>query len=109
MTFSTYREKSDHAYAKDATHKFEVHVQGKPLAGLTINLPEGVKIDRGIEVKNQSGQKIPTTISINEQKATVAFSQPINPETKLSILMRGINTPMYEPGSGETRKKFHLV
>ncbi len=81
-------------YATDATHKFEVHVQGKPLAGLTINLPEGVKIDRGIEVKNQSGQKIPTTVSMNGQKATVAFSQPIDPETKLSILMRGVNTPI---------------
>ncbi|MCC5668376.1 DUF2808 domain-containing protein [Nostoc sp. CHAB 5784] len=92
----------NHTSALDATHKFQVHVQGKPLAGLTINLPEEVKIDRGIEVKNQSGQKIPTTVSINGQKATVAFSQPINPETKLSILMRGVNTPMYEPGSGET-------
>ncbi|MBE9106197.1 DUF2808 domain-containing protein [Nostoc sp. B(2019)] len=89
-------------YATDATHKFEVHVQGKPLAGLTINLPEGVKIDRGIEVKNQSGQKIPTTVSINGQKATVAFSQPIDPETKLSILMRGVNTQTYEPGYGAT-------
>ncbi len=92
----------NHTCATNATHKFEVHVQGKLLAGLTINLPEGVKIDRGIEVKNQSGQKIPTTVSINEQKATVAFSQPIDPQTKLSILMRGINTPMYEPGSGKT-------
>ncbi|BDI20847.1 hypothetical protein ANSO36C_66490 (plasmid) [Nostoc cf. commune SO-36] len=82
-------------YAIDATHKFEVHVQGKPLAGLTINLPEGVSIDKGIEVENQSGQKIPTTVSINEQKATVAFSQPIDPETKLSISMKGVNTTGY--------------
>jgi hypothetical protein len=89
-------------YATDATHKFEVHVQGKPLEALTINLPEGLKIDRGIEVNNQSGQKIPTTLSINGQKATVAFSQPIDPETKLSILMRGVNTQTYEPGYGAT-------
>ncbi|MEH2111059.1 hypothetical protein [Nostoc sp.] len=40
----------NHTCATNATHKFEVHVQGKPLAGLTINLPEGVKIDRGIEL-----------------------------------------------------------
>ncbi|BAY63561.1 hypothetical protein NIES25_67290 (plasmid) [Nostoc linckia NIES-25] len=70
-------------------------MQGKPLAELMINLPEGVKINKGIEVKNQSGQKIPTTVSINGQKTTVAFSQPINPEMKLSIFMKGVNTPRY--------------
>ncbi|MBW4628929.1 MAG: DUF2808 domain-containing protein [Brasilonema octagenarum HA4186-MV1] len=77
--------------AVDATHKFEVYV-GKPLAELVIDLPEGVKINRGIEVKNQTGQKIPATVSINNRKATVAFSQPVEPETKLSILMNGVNT-----------------
>lgn len=77
--------------AVDATHEFEVYV-GKPLAELVIDLPEGVKINRGIEVKNQTGQKIPATVSINNRKATVAFSQPVEPETKLSILMNGVNT-----------------
>jgi len=85
----------DCVYSMDATHKLEVHVQGKPLAELMINLPEGVKINKGIEVKNHSGQKIPTTVSINGQKTTVAFSQPIDPETKLSIFMKGVNTPRY--------------
>ncbi|MBD2613939.1 DUF2808 domain-containing protein [Nostoc punctiforme FACHB-252] len=89
-------------YATDATHKFEVHVQGKPLAELAINLPDGVRIDKGIEVKNQSGEEISTTVSINGQKATVAFSQPIAPETKLSVLMRGVNTQAYESGYGAT-------
>ncbi|PMB10719.1 DUF2808 domain-containing protein [Fischerella thermalis CCMEE 5273] len=84
--------------AIDATHKFEVHVQGKPLAELGIDLPEGVIINDGIEVKNQSGEKVPTTVSINDRKATVAFSQPVAPETKISVFMRGVNTPRYEPG-----------
>ncbi|MBD2772093.1 DUF2808 domain-containing protein [Iningainema tapete] len=89
--------------AVNATHKFEVHVQGKPLAELAIDLPKGVSIDNGIEVRNQSGQKIPATISINNRKATVAFSQPVDPETKLSVLMRGVNTPGYnEPGANLT-------
>ncbi|KAB8331371.1 DUF2808 domain-containing protein [Scytonema tolypothrichoides VB-61278] len=78
--------------AVDATHKIEVHVQGKSLAELAIDLPEGLRVNRVIEVKNQSGQKIPTTVSINNRKATVAFSQPVEPETKLSILMNGVNT-----------------
>ncbi|MBW4633034.1 MAG: hypothetical protein KME30_14390 [Iphinoe sp. HA4291-MV1] len=78
--------------AADATHKIEVHVQGKSLAELVIDLPEGLRVNRGIEVKNQSGQKIPATVSINDRKATVAFSQPVELETKLSILMNGVNT-----------------
>ncbi|MDM9384574.1 DUF2808 domain-containing protein [Chlorogloeopsis sp. ULAP01] len=84
--------------AVDATHKFEVHVQGEPLAELRIDLPEGVRINDGIEVKNQSGEKVSTTVSINDGKATLAFSQPVKPETKLSVFMRGVNTPRYEPG-----------
>lgn len=36
--------------ASDATHKFEVHVQGKAVSELAINVPEGVKVKRGIEV-----------------------------------------------------------
>lgn len=78
--------------AVGATHKIEVHVQGKSLAELAIDLPERVSINNGIEVKNQSGQKIPVTVSINNRKATVGFSQPVAPETKLSILMKGVNT-----------------
>ncbi len=88
--------------APDATHRFEVHVQGKPLAELAIDLPDGVRINKGIEVKNQSGQKIPATVSINDRKATVVLSQPVEPETKLSVFMRGVNTPNLPPGSAQT-------
>lgn len=62
---------------QDAIHKFDVHVQGKALSELTIYLLEGVSIDKGIEVKNKLSQKISTTVSINNRKATVAFSEPV--------------------------------
>ncbi|BAU04552.1 MULTISPECIES: DUF2808 domain-containing protein [Nostocales] len=80
----------------DATHKFDVHVQGKALSELAIDLPEGISIDKGIEVQNKLGQKIPTTVSINNKKATVAFSEPVAPGTTISIRMKGVNTPDYE-------------
>jgi hypothetical protein len=80
----------------NATHKFDVHVQSKALSELAIDLPEGVSIDKGIEVENQLGQKIPTTVSINNRKATVAFSEPVAPGTSISIRMKGVNTPSYE-------------
>ena len=91
------------AYPNDATfqgatHQFKVHVQGNALLELWIDLPEEVNISDGIEVKNQSNQKVPATVSINNGKARVVFSSPVAPETKLSISMLGIETP----GSDQT-------
>jgi hypothetical protein len=79
----------------NATHYFEIHIQGKALTELSIDLPEGVSIPKKIEVKNQSGQKIDAKVSVNNRTATIAFAQPISPETTLSINMRGINTSGY--------------
>ncbi|AFZ61096.1 DUF2808 domain-containing protein [Anabaena cylindrica FACHB-243] len=79
----------------NATHKFDVHVQGKALSELAIDLPERISIDQGIEVQNKLGQKIPTMVSMNNRKATIAFSEPVAPGTTISIRMKGVNTPMY--------------
>ena len=78
-----------------ATHHFEVHVQGKALSALTIDLPDDVKMRSGIEITNQSGQKIESQVSVNNRKVTVVFSQPVSPDTTISIDMRGIYTPGY--------------
>ncbi len=83
-----------------ATHHFEVHVQGKALSALTIDLPEDVKMRGPIEVTNQSGQKIESQVSVNNRKATVVFSQPVSPDTTISIDMRGIQTPGYSRNWG---------
>ncbi|RUT01574.1 hypothetical protein DSM106972_066710 [Dulcicalothrix desertica PCC 7102] len=78
------------ALVPDATHKFDVHVQGKALSELTIDIPEDVSF-KGITVKNKSGQKIPATVSVNDKKATVAFSEPVAPGNSLTIFMNGVN------------------
>ncbi|HBL11690.1 MAG TPA: hypothetical protein DD379_09820 [Cyanobacteria bacterium UBA11162] len=83
------------ALVPNATHHFEVHVQGKGLSELSIDLPQGVSIRNGIEVTNQSGQKINAEVSINDKKATVVFAQPVEPDTTLSINMQGVKTPGY--------------
>ncbi len=82
------------ALVLDATHKFDVHVQGKALSELMIDIPEEVSV-KGIKVKNKSGQKIPTTVSINGRKATVAFSEPVATGNSLTIFMNGVNTHDY--------------
>lgn len=86
----------DSATVQNATHQFEVHVQGKALSELSIDLPKEVSITDGINVKNQLGQKIPATVSINDRKATVVFSQPVAPETVLSVSLQGVQTPGYD-------------
>jgi len=83
-----------------ATHHFEVHVQGRTLSEIAIALPDDLSIRGGIEVKNQSHQKIETQVSVNNQKATVVFAQPVAPNTTISIYMRGINTPGYSHNWG---------
>jgi len=78
-----------------ATHHFEVHVQGRALSSMTIDLPDDVKMRSGIEITNQSGQKIESQVSVNNRKATVVFAQPVSPDTTISINLRGIHTPGY--------------
>lgn len=85
----------NNARFQGATHHFEVHVQGKALSALAIDLPQDVRISGGIEVKNQLGKKIDAKVSVNNRKATVVFSQPVPPETTISIDMLGINTSGY--------------
>ena len=77
----------NNARVLDATHYFEIHVQGKALSELSIDLPEGVSIPKKIEVKNKSGQKIDAKVSVNNRTATVVFAQPVPPETILSVNM----------------------
>ena len=86
----------NNARVLSATHHFEVHVQGKALSELSIDLPKGVSIRRGIEVMNQSGQKVEAQVSVNDRKVTVVFSQPVAPDTTLSIDMRGVTTSGYD-------------
>ena len=83
-----------------ATHRFDVHVQGRTLSEIAIALPDDLSIKGGIDVKNQSNQKIETQVSVKNQKATVVFAQPVAPDTTISIHMRGIHTPRYSRNWG---------
>jgi len=85
----------NNARCPNPTHHFEIHVQGSAISALSIDIPEEIKISKGIEVTNQSGNRINAQVSINNKKATVVFSQPVPAETILSINMNGVRTPMY--------------
>lgn len=76
-----------------ATHHFEVHVQGSDLSQISINVPEGIKVNDEIAVADQSGKKIDAAVSVNDRKFTVAFAQPVPSGTTLSVSMKGVRIP----------------
>lgn len=80
---------------RGATHQFEIHVQGRPISELSIDLPEEVSIRRGIKVTDGSGKKVDAKVSVNGRKATAVFSQPVAPDTVLSVSLQGVETPGY--------------
>jgi hypothetical protein len=80
------------ARVQGATHKFKVHVQDNPISELSIELPEDVSLSKDIEVTDRSGQKIDAQTSVNSGKATIAFAQPVSPNTVLTVNLRGVRT-----------------
>lgn len=83
-----------------ATHHFEVHVQGSKLSQLFIYLPEDIKVRGGIQVTDESSRKVDATVSMNGKKATVTFTQPVSPETTLTVSLKGVQAPA--PGYART-------
>ncbi|XWK91730.1 MAG: hypothetical protein U7127_30925 (plasmid) [Phormidium sp.] len=77
-------------------HQFKVYVQGQALSEIAIDLPESISSREGIKVKNLLEKRVAASVSIANKKATLVFSQPVPPETKLSINMRGVITPGYD-------------
>lgn len=81
-----------------STNHLEVHVQGKELSQLSIDIPEGVEVSDRILVTDQTGKKIDSNVSVKDRRATIIFAQPIPPETTLSISMKGVKTSFISRG-----------
>ena len=82
----------NNAPVPSATYHFALHVVGNALTQLLINLPENISINQGIEIRDQSGQKIDATVSVTDTKAIIVFAQPVSPDKTLEIDMKGIRT-----------------
>ena len=51
-----------------------------------------ISIEDGIEVTDDdSNQKIAAKVAINDQKATLTFTQPVASDTTLAIKMKGVD------------------
>jgi len=50
-----------------ATHHFDIHVQGRDLLQLFVDVPEGIKVSDRIIVTEQSDKKIDANVSVNDK------------------------------------------
>lgn len=73
-------------------HTIRLHIpqESKALSQLSIDVPAGLTASNDIRVSDQSGRKINTNVSVNGRKLTLAFPQPIAPETRLNIAMNRV-------------------
>ncbi len=58
----------NNALVPSATYYFGLHVVGNALTQLLIDLPENISINQGLEIREQSGQKIDATVSVTDLK-----------------------------------------
>ncbi len=74
-----------------ATYQFEFYVAGQPLEELSIDLPKGINVRRGIEVTDATHRMIDTQVSMQGQQAKLEFSQPIPVGTVIKVNLRGVH------------------
>lgn len=72
------------------TLRLEIPQQCKALSQLTIEAPSHITVRDNIDVSDQSGKKINANISINDKKVILAFTEPVAPNTVLTIAMNNV-------------------
>jgi hypothetical protein len=83
------------ARVPSATYRIRLHTENTPLTQLSIDVPAQLKISRGIEVTNQAGQVVSTTLTVTGTLATLVFAQPVAPDTLLNVDLNGVRTSDY--------------
>lgn len=81
----------NNARMSQATHHFDVHVQGSDLEQLFIDIPEGIKVRNRITITERSNKKVDAKVSINNKRVTIAFTQPVPKGTTLLVSMKGVS------------------
>ncbi len=82
----------NNARISQATHHFDVHVQGSDLEQLFVDVPKEVNVRNRITVTDQANKKVDATISINDNRIAIAFTQPVPTGTTLLVSMKGVRT-----------------
>lgn len=70
----------------------EFHVQEHALSQISIDLPSGVRVTKGVEITDRTGQPLETQISIGDRQVNLVFPSPIPPDTTIKIVLKGIQS-----------------
>ncbi len=84
-------------YANLSKYFIRVHVTGRALMQLVIEAPAEVLLSKAITITDQSGKSISANVSLNGQKAVIAFAQPVAPDTTLTLYLKNVRTPYALP------------
>jgi hypothetical protein len=82
----------DNARAKRAVHFFSIDVPKMGLSSLTIQIPEGTKVNGEIKVKNQDNQLVNNNFSINNNQIVIDFSSPVSNNETLMVRLEDVST-----------------
>lgn len=72
------------------SYALKLHVIGRALSALTIDAPEQLRLSQQITVKDQAGKPLDATVTMDGQKVTIAFAQPVEPDTTIQINMSNV-------------------
>lgn len=72
------------------TFKIAISERSNAVSQIIIEAPDNIVPRDNINISNQSGEKINAEIAIDEKIATLTFSQPVAPGTKLTIEMNKV-------------------
>jgi hypothetical protein len=89
---------------KNATYHFGLQVTGMSISKLTVEIPDGIRLPRSIQVSDQAKRKIPVQVSSSDGNVMIAFAQPVPVNTTLEVDLNGIDASFYSPST----KLFHV-
>lgn len=70
----------------------EFHVHDRALSQISIDLPSGVTINKGIEAIDRSGRALKTRVDISDRQVNLVFLSPVQPDASIKIVMKGIQS-----------------
>lgn len=81
-----------HSLTPSATYQFRLHASGYPISQLTIDIPEGVRVEKGVTVTDQTGRPLNVNTTFSGKKATVVFAQPVAKDANVTIRLNSVKT-----------------
>jgi len=81
----------NNAISRSATYKINIHVEGKSLSSLAINLPEDLSVNN-VEVTDRSGKPIANNATVGDKEIAITFNSPVTSESFLQVRLLGTST-----------------